>query len=184
MEISPRLEAETAASVHGSRLHCEDNLDNNLVIILAASLGVLVVALGLNSIVRCARRCQQQRNALNTPHDAMDQLASTGLKRSHLCRIPVMVYQPGRVVFRGTECPICLGEFVDGEKVRALPKCNHAYHMRCIDTWLMSNSTCPTCRHSLVDHPLPESSHENGVVRSPENDSDRPGSVVVIVVND
>ncbi|KAJ8624580.1 hypothetical protein MRB53_033110 [Persea americana] len=182
MEISPRLEAESAAPVHGSRLHREDNLDNNMVIILAASLCALVVALGLNSIVRCARRCHQQRNALNTPHEAMDQLASTGLKRSDLCRIPVMVYQLGRVLFRGTECPICLGEFIDGEKVRALPKCNHGYHMKCIDTWLVSNSTCPTCRHSLVDHPLPDSSHENGV-RSPENDSDRPSSVVVIVVN-
>ena len=27
--------------------------------------------------------------------------------------------------------------------------CNHAFHIECIDTWLLSNSTCPLCRGTL-----------------------------------
>ncbi|PNX78977.1 RING-H2 finger protein ATL72-like [Trifolium pratense] len=55
--------------------------------------------------------------------------------------------------FVGTDCPICLGEFMDGEKVRVLPNCNHGFHVECIDKWLLSHSSCPTCRQSLLEYP-------------------------------
>ncbi|KAJ1859624.1 hypothetical protein LPJ73_001768 [Coemansia sp. RSA 2703] len=43
-------------------------------------------------------------------------------------------------------CPICLEEFDVGEHVRELP-CKHKYHVICIDTWLVSRSTCcPYCK--------------------------------------
>ncbi|KAJ2710116.1 hypothetical protein H4R19_003906 [Coemansia spiralis] len=43
-------------------------------------------------------------------------------------------------------CPICLEEFEAGEQVRELP-CLHRYHVACIDTWLVSRSTCcPYCK--------------------------------------
>ncbi|KAJ2750578.1 hypothetical protein IWQ56_007008, partial [Coemansia nantahalensis] len=43
-------------------------------------------------------------------------------------------------------CPICLEEFEAGEQVRELP-CLHRYHVVCIDTWLVSRSTCcPYCK--------------------------------------
>ncbi|KAI9506667.1 hypothetical protein BX070DRAFT_218302 [Coemansia spiralis] len=43
-------------------------------------------------------------------------------------------------------CPICLEEFDVGEQVRELP-CLHRYHVICIDTWLVSRSTCcPYCK--------------------------------------
>nr|AFK42834.1 unknown [Lotus japonicus] len=50
-----------------------------------------------------------------------------------------------------TECVICLSEFTDGEKVRVLPKCNHGFHVRCIDKWLSSHSSCPKCRQCLLE---------------------------------
>ncbi|KAI9108086.1 hypothetical protein K1719_020959 [Acacia pycnantha] len=56
-----------------------------------------------------------------------------------------------RVNIPSTECPICLGEFEKGDKVRMLPKCNHGFHVSCIDTWLLSHSSCPNCRHSLLE---------------------------------
>lgn len=66
-----------------------------------------------------------------------------------------------------TECPICLGEFEKGDKVRMLPKCNHGFHVRCIDTWLVSHSSCPNCRNSL----LVEGESKDGVAGDglPEN---------------
>ncbi|KAJ1806092.1 hypothetical protein LPJ77_003830 [Coemansia sp. RSA 2523] len=43
-------------------------------------------------------------------------------------------------------CPICLEEFEAGEHLRELP-CLHRYHLVCIDTWLVSRSTCcPYCK--------------------------------------
>ncbi|XP_010468167.1 PREDICTED: putative RING-H2 finger protein ATL61 [Camelina sativa] len=47
------------------------------------------------------------------------------------------------------ECAICLAELVDGDKARALPSCDHLFHVECIDSWLKSHSTCPICRKSV-----------------------------------
>ncbi|KAL2330538.1 hypothetical protein Fmac_018119 [Flemingia macrophylla] len=116
------------------------NFDTNMVIILAALLGALACALGLNSLARCAMRCRRWLGA------------GTGLKRRELSRIPVAVYGGGEEI-PATECPICLGEFEKGDRVRMLPKCNHGFHVRCIDTWLASHSSCPNCRHSLLEKP-------------------------------
>lgn len=127
----------------------QTNFDTNMVIILAALLCALICALGLNSIVRCALRCTH-RFIPETPERTAARLASTGLKKRHLRQIPVAVYGAG-VDIPATECPICLGEFVEGEKVRILPKCNHGFHVMCIDTWLVSHSSCPNCRHSLLE---------------------------------
>lgn len=112
------------------------NFDTNMVIILAALLCAVLCALIFNS-TRCRRR--------ESPEQA-------GLKKHDLKRIPVAVYGMGGSSFTATECPICLGEFLDGEKVRVLPKCNHGFHVKCIDTWLMLHSSCPNCRHSLIEH--------------------------------
>ncbi|KAJ7959541.1 RING-H2 finger protein [Quillaja saponaria] len=129
----------------------EANFDTNMVIILAALLCALICALGLNSIVRCALRCSR-RFAFETPDETAARLAATGLKKSALRQIPIAVYGSGTNI-PATDCPICLGEFIDGEKVRLLPKCNHGFHVSCIDTWLLSHSSCPTCRQSLLELP-------------------------------
>ncbi|CDP04045.1 unnamed protein product [Coffea canephora] len=129
------------------------NFDSNMVIILAALLCALICALGLNSIVRCALRCSR-RFALETPEGVASRLASSGLTKDALRKIPVAVYKSG-INIAATDCPICLGEFSEGEKVRILPRCNHGFHVKCVDTWLLSHSSCPTCRQLLFGHPTP-----------------------------
>lgn len=147
------------AAATGEAEYAQANFDTNMVIILAALLCALVVALGLNTLVRCVLRCSRQLG-METPEQAAARLSATGLKKSALRKIPIFVYGSvgsgsgsgsGLDINPGSECPICLGEFVDGEKVRVLPKCNHGFHVRCIDTWLGSHSSCPNCRHSLID---------------------------------
>ncbi|EXB96529.1 RING-H2 finger protein ATL73 [Morus notabilis] len=129
----------------------EANFDTNMVIILAALLCALICALGLNSIVRCALRCTR-RFAFETPDEAAARLAATGLKKSALRKIPVTAYgSASGIKTLDTDCTICLGEFEEGDKVRVLPKCSHGFHVRCIDPWLVSHSSCPTCRQSLVE---------------------------------
>lgn len=148
------------------------NFDTNMVIILAALLCALVCALGLNSVARCALRCGR-RFGDETPEQAAARLAGTGLKSRELSRIPVAVYG-GSDNILATECPICLGEFEKGDRVRMLPQCNHGFHVRCIDTWLVAHSSCPNCRHSLLDKP-------NAVTVAPENISQRSDGVAVVI---
>ncbi|KAL9254643.1 RING-H2 finger protein ATL46-like protein [Drosera capensis] len=58
------------------------------------------------------------------------------------------------------DCAVCLCEFSEQDKLRLLPLCSHAFHIDCIDTWLLSNSTCPLCRGALyvpgiqIDNPM------------------------------
>lgn len=54
----------------------------------------------------------------------------------------------------GLECAVCLTPFEDTEILRLLPKCKHAFHLECVDTWLVSHSTCPLCRHCITSDDL------------------------------
>lgn len=50
-------------------------------------------------------------------------------------------------------CAVCLGEFEEGEELKALPECMHSFHVSCIDTWLYSHSSCPICRADATPSP-------------------------------
>lgn len=43
---------------------------------------------------------------------------------------------------------VCLNDFETNEDVRAL-RCNHVFHVVCIDRWLVYNKKCPVCRLDL-----------------------------------
>jgi len=123
------------------------SLDYNLTI-LAALVCFLIFMIALNKLLRCLFSCRR-RMVLHLS----DGVADTGLKKAAMKALPVVAYtatsKPPGVA---TDCPICLGEFVEGEKVRVLPECNHGFHLECIDEWLVSHSSCPMCRHSLNLH--------------------------------
>ncbi|KAG8500000.1 hypothetical protein CXB51_006624 [Gossypium anomalum] len=112
---------------------------------LAVLVFAMVLMIQLNWLTHGSSRENPERAAAT-------QLATVGLKKRDLKRIPVAVYRTGGTSFTASDCPICLGEFLDGEELRVLPKCNHGFHVKCIDKWLMSNSSCPNCRHSLLKH--------------------------------
>ncbi|KAJ3680663.1 hypothetical protein LUZ60_016941 [Juncus effusus] len=80
-------------------------------------------------------------------------LPSDGLEDSVIRKIAVWKYKKGGdgdlEVTHG-DCSVCLNEFLEGEDLRLLPKCMHAFHVQCIDTWLKSHSNCPLCRASII----------------------------------
>ncbi len=46
-------------------------------------------------------------------------------------------------------CAICQDMIEEGQTMRILNYCTHSFHQECIDTWLGSHVTCPTCRHDI-----------------------------------
>lgn len=75
-----------------------------------------------------------------------------GLDPSILRSIKVIQFSSAEAQV-GLECSVCLSQVTEGEKARFLPKCNHGFHMQCIDVWFHSHSTCPLCRNVVTMSP-------------------------------
>ncbi|XP_057812546.1 E3 ubiquitin-protein ligase RING1-like [Salvia miltiorrhiza] len=86
--------------------------------------------------------------------DAVDHpiwyIRTVGLQQSAIDAIAIVKYKSGGGVVEGTDCAVCLSEFEEDETLRLLPKCSHAFHLPCIDTWLASHTNCPMCRAGIV----------------------------------
>ncbi|KAJ0235478.1 RING-H2 finger protein ATL34 [Hirschfeldia incana] len=81
---------------------------------------------------------------------------SRGLEKDVIMSFPSFLYSQVKelkIGKGGVECAICLNEFDDGEALRLMPACSHAFHAPCIDVWLSSRSTCPVCRDNLAPKP-------------------------------
>ncbi|WVZ23245.1 hypothetical protein V8G54_001789 [Vigna mungo] len=129
------------------------DFDANVVMILAVLLCAVICSLGLNSIIKCVLRCSNiVINDPSTVTNPSSRLANTGIKKKALKTFPTVSYSTEfKLPGLDTECVICLSEFVNGDKLRILPKCNHGFHVRCIDRWLSSHSSCPKCRQCLIE---------------------------------
>lgn len=110
-------------------------------------------------------------------------IRTAGLQPSIINSIAVLKYKKGEGLVEGTDCSVCLSEFQEDESLRLLPKCSHAFHIPCIDTWLRSHTNCPMCRapiviNSVIRTSLPEpssvdsGSEEETVPGNSENDGE------------
>lgn len=43
-------------------------------------------------------------------------------------------------------CCVCRCEYENGEELRVLRTCGHAFHRDCVDVWLGDHNTCPMCK--------------------------------------
>lgn len=77
-------------------------------------------------------------------------IRTIGLNPTVISSIKVCKYSKRDGVVEGTDCSVCLSEFEEEETLRLLPKCRHAFHLSCIDTWLRSHTNCPLCRAPIV----------------------------------
>ncbi|KAG5534274.1 hypothetical protein RHGRI_022408 [Rhododendron griersonianum] len=79
-------------------------------------------------------------------------LSLRGLDPAAINSFPLFIYSEiknHRIGKGELSCAVCVSEFEDNERLRLLPKCDHAFHPECIDPWLASHSTCPICRANL-----------------------------------
>ncbi|KAM0946806.1 putative transcription factor C2H2 family [Dioscorea sansibarensis] len=120
-------------------------VDSDVVVILAALLCALICVVGLALVARCAwlRRSSDPSAATSA--------SNKGLKKKTLRALPKLSFDPAAAAqAKLAECPICLAEFAEGDEIRILPQCGHGFHVRCVDKWLGSHSSCPSCRQVLV----------------------------------
>ncbi|MED6116840.1 hypothetical protein PIB30_103998, partial [Stylosanthes scabra] len=151
----------------------EDNYVTPLVI---SAIGILVTVLVLASFffifwwlyVR-PHRHHPTVNHTSTPRN---QIRNNGVDEDTLKKIPLITfssqdYNPGQIEL---ECSICLGELKDGEVLRMLPVCSHAFHVPCIDEWFKEHNNCPYCRSPIAcedDEPA-----DSGEIRVVTNGND------------
>lgn len=108
--------------------------------------------------------------------------AGPGLDEALIKSISVFKFKKGEGLIEGSDCSVCLSEFQENESLRLLPKCSHAFHLACIDTWLKSNSSCPLCRCNIAstNPPPPESPPPSVTALGYRHSSD----AAVVVVQD
>ncbi|KAF5726759.1 putative ring finger protein [Tripterygium wilfordii] len=87
-------------------------------------------------------------------------LHDSGLDQAFVDALPLFFYKEIVGLQEPFDCAVCLCEFSEQDKLRLLPTCSHAFHIDCIDTWLLSNSTCPLCRGTLY---MPDLAFDNPV---------------------
>uniref|UniRef100_A0A7N0T713 RING-type E3 ubiquitin transferase n=1 Tax=Kalanchoe fedtschenkoi TaxID=63787 RepID=A0A7N0T713_KALFE len=104
---------------------------------------------------RILQRMQARETLINAGllGDPMDHPITyfLGLDQSMIDSIQVVEYGEEEGMVEGRECVICLSEFEEGERLRMLPRCGHAFHDGCVDHWLGSHRSCPICRAALPD---------------------------------
>uniref|UniRef100_A0A0E0K646 RING-type E3 ubiquitin transferase n=1 Tax=Oryza punctata TaxID=4537 RepID=A0A0E0K646_ORYPU len=143
----------------------ENKISPSIVFIVAILAIVFFVCGLLHLLVRHLLRLHRQRRAREDAESVtafqgqlqqLFHLHDAGVDQAFIDALPVFLYRNVVGVGGGTEgkdpfdCAVCLCEFADDDQLRLLPKCSHAFHLECIDTWLLSHSTCPLCRRSLL----------------------------------
>ncbi|KAL9663172.1 hypothetical protein QQ045_028011 [Rhodiola kirilowii] len=90
-----------------------------------------------------------ESDALQRQLQQLFHLHDCGLDQAVIDALPVFIYKDIMGPKEPYDCAVCLCEFNEEDNLRLLPMCSHAFHTGCIDTWLLSSSTCPICRNSL-----------------------------------
>ncbi|OAY44527.1 RING-H2 finger protein ATL52 [Manihot esculenta] len=128
--------------------------------LIIAVIGILASAFILVSyytiISKYCRRGSHDDNSLElgeNPDQISNQAwqgSAAGLDEALIKSITVCKFKRGDGFVEGSDCSVCLSEFQENETLRLLPKCNHAFHLPCIDTWLKSHASCPLCRANIA----------------------------------
>ena len=81
------------------------------------------------------------------PHPPTSQ---PGMSAAQLAQLGECVWHKQPAEDDDDVCAVCLCELSEGERVRRLPKCSHAFHVACIDTWLERRAKCPLCVQTVL----------------------------------
>uniref|UniRef100_A0A5B7AA19 Putative E3 ubiquitin-protein ligase ATL4 n=1 Tax=Davidia involucrata TaxID=16924 RepID=A0A5B7AA19_DAVIN len=148
--------------------HNDDNADESssssssssvmIVIIVIAS--AVIVSASLYLLLRYfSRRCHRSFRTFSVADDVV--LSGNDSQRDRCFyggrvspddlfnSLPLFTFGSVTGSITGGDCAVCLSKFERQDQLRLLPLCCHAFHAGCIDTWLLSNQTCPLCRSTI-----------------------------------
>ncbi|KZV21805.1 hypothetical protein F511_02963 [Dorcoceras hygrometricum] len=158
--------------------------------LIIAIIGVLASAFILVSyytiVTRYCRRSDHTTRLDNREiRDEAGQVASdAGLDESLINTITVCKYKKGDGLIEGTDCAVCLSEFQEMESLRLLPKCSHAFHLPCVDTWLKSHSSCPLCRAGVyTSSPMSSTTQVSSALNVSSCETRPPNDLILVVDN-
>lgn len=177
-----------------AEIHHDDNLKRILIISASSIITTLFL---LTLLVLCFKFYYRRRRSITTSRRwSMEEarnwdfdgpapvivdhpiwhIRTIGLNPTVISSIKVCQYSKKDGVVEGTDCSVCLSEFEEEETLRLLPKCKHAFHLYCIDTWLRSHTNCPLCRAPIVEANTMIDDHSEGLeeisVMIPEENGD------------
>lgn len=127
-----------------------------VIMLVIALLCVLMCVVGcMSSLIRYGLRWS--RRAGFESHEGQGGIRHGGVTKREVKSLPIIFYSDGIKATPGStagaECAICLKDFVGGDVLRVLPACEHGFHIACVDPWLVSRSSCPTCRRDPIKGP-------------------------------
>jgi hypothetical protein len=68
-----------------------------------------------------------------------------GFKKEDISKIKSEKYNSDDNV----NCVICQENLKKGDEIKKL-NCNHLFHIKCIDTWLLKEKNCPFCKEEII----------------------------------
>lgn len=111
-----------------------------------------------------------------------------GLEPAVIDAFPILSYASVKDLKIGSgdlECAVCLSEFEEGETLRLLTKCNHVFHLDCINLWLSGHVTCPVCRAELTpDCSGPSNAESSGEIVRDEFGTGESNQIVIDIKDD
>lgn len=127
----------------------------SIVVVIIILTIIFFLSAFLHLLIRCLARNPRRnpnRISLTAFEGQLQQLFDmhdSGIDQALIDALPVFIYNAVTGLKEGADCAVCLCEFQSDDRLRLLPSCRHAFHTECIDTWLVSHSTCPLCRRGL-----------------------------------
>ncbi|WCJ42428.1 RING-H2 finger protein ATL56 [Euphorbia peplus] len=109
------------------------------VIIMTAITTLFFVFLGVAAILLLAATAALHRHSGPSK-------SSNGLSLKELKKLPQFRFSRKKKGELEADCPVCLDGMKQGQWCRKLSGCGHVFHRKCVDTWLVKVSGCPTCR--------------------------------------
>ncbi|XP_010687706.2 RING-H2 finger protein ATL13 [Beta vulgaris subsp. vulgaris] len=145
-------------NLESASLNLENKISPSIILIIIILAIIFFVSGLLHLLVRFLLRPNQRDpdefldnvTALQGQLQQLFHLHDAGVDQSYIDTLPIFQYKTIIGLKDPFDCAVCLCEFEGDDKLRLLPKCSHAFHVDCIDTWLLSHSTCPLCRASLL----------------------------------
>jgi hypothetical protein len=136
------------------------------------ALGALIAIVSIYTLFVCVRHRRHFEEHMRLLQELRDRPPSDGTRDSMVSRMPLIHFvrqtpvkpqQEDGAIDENTDdddnedldeecCPICLVAYEDKEKVRQLP-CMHVFHPNCVDLWLVTSKSCPSCKQMVNEKP-------------------------------